>query len=60
MAKLENKQPKDKTRPPMTAVNLVDFRLQTPTVKGDRISPMARLKPPNVSEKVKEVAIYEW
>ena len=35
LAKEVNKQPRDKTRPPTTAVILVDFLLQTATVSGE-------------------------
>ena len=47
LAKEENKQPRARTRPPITPVNRVDFRLQTPTVNGERIRLIARHKPPN-------------
>lgn len=35
----------------MTAVKRVDLRLQTPTVKGDKIRPKPRLRAPNTPAK---------
>ena len=51
MAKEENKQPRARTRPPITPVNRVDFRLHTPTVNGDMIRPIAIHKLPNEAVK---------
>ena len=38
LAKEEKRQPRAATRPPMTAVSLVDFLLHTPIVSGERKS----------------------
>ena len=55
MAKEEKRQPKAKTRPPITAVSRVDLRLHTPTVKGEKMSPKASERPPRAPEIEKKV-----
>ena len=37
LANEENRHPSAVTRPPMTPVTRVDLRLQTPTIRGERV-----------------------
>ena len=54
MANEVNKQPNAVTRPPVTAVNRVDFRRQMPTMIGHKIFDTAIEKEVNQSENKKK------
>ena len=45
-----NRHPRAVTRPPITAVNLVDFRLHTPIVSGDINNAVAVERAPSQPE----------
>ena len=51
MAKELKRHPRERTRPPITAVNLVDLRLQIPMMKGDINRPKDMDNAPNDAVK---------